>query len=44
VTYIFVLIALFLAMNVGANNSAAEMGAACGTGSRPKKEARAFQS
>jgi len=39
VTFIFVLIALFLAMNVGANNSAAEMGAACGTGSRPKKEA-----
>lgn len=26
-------------MNVGANNSAAEMGAACGTGSRTKKEA-----
>lgn len=26
-------------MNVGANNSAAEMGAACGTGSRAKKEA-----
>ena len=38
-TFIFVLIALFLAMNVGANNSAAEMGAACGTGSRTKKEA-----
>jgi len=38
-TFIFVLIALFLAMNVGANNSAAEMGAACGIGSRAKKEA-----
>ena len=38
-TFIFVLIALFLAMNVGANNSAAEMGAACGIGSRTKKEA-----
>jgi sulfate permease len=42
VIFIFVLIALFLAMNVGANNSAAEMGAACGTGSRPKKEALAL--
>lgn len=38
-TFIFVLIALFLAMNVGANNSAAEMGAACGIASRAKKEA-----
>ncbi len=38
-TFFAILIAIFLAMNVGANNSAAEMGAAYGAGVRTKKEA-----
>lgn len=38
-TFFAVLIAVFLAMNVGANNSSAEMGAAYGAGVRTKKEA-----
>ncbi len=37
--FFYILIALFLAMNVGANNTAAEMGAAYGSGIRTRKEA-----
>src|SRR3990167_7140548 len=37
-----VILAIFLAMNIGANNSAAEMGAAYGAGVRSKKEALAL--
>lgn len=36
--FIFILIALFLAMNVGANNSVAEMGAAYGKRCRTRRE------
>lgn len=38
-TFLIVLIGVFLAMNVGANNAAAEMEAAYRTGARTKKEA-----
>ncbi|MFA5339943.1 MAG: inorganic phosphate transporter, partial [Candidatus Omnitrophota bacterium] len=38
-TFFIILIAVFLAMNVGANNAAAEMEAAYRTGVRTKKEA-----
>ena len=41
-TFFIVLIAVFLAMNVGANNTAAEMEAAYRTGVRTKKEALAL--
>ncbi len=37
--FFIILIAVFLAMNVGANNAAAEMEAAYRTGVRTKKEA-----
>jgi phosphate/sulfate permease len=40
--FLTVLIAIFLAMNVGANNAAAEMEAAYRTGVRTKKEAVAL--
>jgi len=38
-TFLIILIAVFLAMNVGANNAAAEMEAAYRTGARTRKEA-----
>lgn len=41
-TFLIVLIGVFLAMNVGANNTAAEMEAAYRTGARTKKEALAL--